>query len=222
MRSDRSFWVGLMLVTGLFVGHGEAGAHQNHESLLVTEIRPASGEVEQLLSVAAEDVSHHFGLTEHGEYPSPEVLGQHKGEFTDYLVENLMVRTEEEECGLEKADFLAYPGEDGRLHLHLLYRCPREARRVILGNQVLFESHGGYRHRGRIQKGEEIYQTVYESRFPTYTVEISSEVNLGEEGSDFEVQAEEPSKKPTRKRIILALLAAALVGSTLLWLTSER
>lgn len=205
-------------------------AHQTDQSMMITEVRPQTGEVELLFSISAEDLAHNFGLVSHGQFPSPAILGENRARFQSYLDHHIMVRTPEEECQALETDFVAYPGQDGRLHYHLLFQCPLGASAIVLGNQVMFSSHGGYRHQGRIQVGEEISMTVYDANYPTYTVNIDPALwpvradspGATNAGATNDGESPEDQERPGRTRVFFALLAIGLVVSTLLWLRSQR
>lgn len=210
----------LIGAVGILLIGAAASAHQTDASLQMTEIRPETGEVEQLLSVSAEDLAHQLGFVDHGEFPSPGILATNRQVFEDYLNEHTMVRADQEECELRESSFVAFPGQDGRVHFHQLWQCPRGAARVILGNQVMFASHGGYRHTGRIQVGVDILATVFDRNYPTYTVDLDPSANVEEGLSGDEGDSE--GTPPKERRIWLGMLAAALVVGTLFYWFRNR
>lgn len=159
--------VGLILMLGTHT----AAAHQSDESMHVTEVRPESGEVEQLISISAEDLAHHFDHVGHHEFPSPAILEQAHDTFLAYLEANTPVQADGDECELKESKFVGYPGPDGRLHYHQLWQCPEGSKEIRLKNTVLFDMHGdGYRHMARVQVGEVITPTVFDEKFPEYNV----------------------------------------------------
>ena len=220
----RMIIVAAMAVGSISLGLGAgAEAHQSDRSLQMTEVRAETGEVEQLLSVSAEDLAHHLGLVGHGEFPSPTVLAAHREVLGDYLNEHVMVRADGRECELRESQFVAYPGQDGRVHFHQLWQCPPGAARVMLGNQVMFSGHGGYRHTGRVQVGEDIFATVFDRNYPTYTVDLDPEAALPMEALEAENQKGESEQVPERRRFDwLVLLAIAwVVGTLIFWFRSR-
>ena len=221
VRTRSGIGVAVALGVVLLVVGSPLSAHQSDQSLQMTEVRGESGEVEQLLSVSAEDLAHHLGLVGHGEFPAPAVLATNRQLFEDYLNQHTLVRADGQDCELRESRFIAFPGQDGRVHFHQLWQCPEEPARVMLGNQVMFSGHGGYRHMGRIQVGEEIFATVFDRNYPTYTVDLNPEVALGEgwpgeEGSE--------GGGPGEKRRINWLVVLAImwvVGTLIYWFRSR-
>lgn len=167
-----------IILMGIFlcVGMGTAAAHQSDESMHVAEVRPESGEVEQLISISAEDLAHHFDHVGHDEFPSPAILEAAHDTFLEYMEFNTPVKADGEDCKLEESEFVGYPGPDGRLHYHQLWKCPEGSEEITLRNTVLFDMHGGgYRHMARVQVGDAITPAVFDANFEEYHVYLGEE-----------------------------------------------
>lgn len=147
-----------------------AWGHQTDEAEHHTEIRPESGEIEQLLSVSAQDLAHYMGHIGHHEEPTDELLDEIRDELREYFEDNTGVRADEELCELEDSKFVHYPGADGRVHYHQTWDCSAEPREVELANRIMLDDHDGYRHTAQIQVGDKIYRTVFDPQYPTYAV----------------------------------------------------
>ncbi len=153
-----------------FLSLSAAFAHQTEQAEQASEVRPETGEVEQLFSISAEDLAHHLGAVEHGEEPSSQILRELRDEIGDYIDEHTAVIADDEHCELIETDFVGLPAADGRVHYHQKWQCPPRPREVAFENRIMIDSAGGYRHMGRIQVGEAIHPTVFDTRFPTYAV----------------------------------------------------
>ena len=160
-----------LLVAGVLMAVTAAGwAHQTEESEHHAEVDAQQGEVDQLLSISAADLAHHLGHLAHGEDATPELLREIRGEMSDYIDEQTGVRTDETDCSLVEAEFVEYPGEDGRVHRRQVWECPERPDKVEFANQMMLDHHGDYRHVGNIQVGEQTYHTVFDRSYPTYSV----------------------------------------------------
>lgn len=170
MRTKLRMWA-LIGFLGAFLGFGSIlSAHQTDRAEQVSEIRADTGEVEQLFSISIEDLSHHLELTETGEFPSSEILEHARVDIASYLDDHTDVRADGESCGLIEANFIAFPAVDGRVHYHQQWQCPPNPSEVLLENRIMLDTHGGYRHMGRIQVDDAIFPTVFDPGYPTYTV----------------------------------------------------
>lgn len=194
MRGKRHFWA-MILILGVCLFGISAWAHQTDSSLHVTEIRPATGEVEQLISISVEDLAHHMGFDTEGSFPPPHVLEAERQRIANYFEAHTPVSADGEDCDLRNEDFIGFPGQDGRIHYHQQWQCPRGASEVTLKNSILHGGHhGGYRHLARIQVGDDIFPTVFDPNFPTYTVHIGPGGSaLAEEDAQAPADGEEES-----------------------------
>ncbi len=170
-----------------FLGFGAlASAHQTDRAEQITEIRTGSGEVEQLFSISVEDLGHHLELTATGEFPSPELLARSESTIASYIDEHTDVQVGEESCLLVEAEFIAFPAVDGRVHYHQQWQCPPNPTEVKLENRIMLDTHGGYRHMGRVQIDDAIYPTVFDRSYPTYTVYPDTGPDIGDEAQQVE------------------------------------
>ncbi len=156
---------------GLAVIATSVMAHQVDRAEQATEVHSETGEVENLYMISAEDLTHELGHVVHGQVPSQELLNELEAELAQYLDEHTAVRADGDRCELEDNEFVAYPAGDGRLHYYQMWRCPTEVHEIEIKNRIMHDHHhGGYRHVGQVQVGDEVYPTVFEPRFPAYTV----------------------------------------------------
>jgi len=173
------------LLVGSFGVTGVADAHQTDESEHHTEIDTSSGDVEQLLSISANDLAHHFGYVGHHDDVTDDQLQELREELTTYLDDNTGIRADDQTCSLERARFVEYPGSDGRVHYHQTYDCTEEPEEIEVANRVLLDSHAGYRHTAQIQVDGRVYATVFDQNYPMYAV-------YPESGEDVDAPAQPP------------------------------
>lgn len=188
-----------------------ASSHQTDSSTHITEVRPAEApgeetEVEQLLSISAEDLIHHMGIFEPGEETSVQDLERRRDDVARFLDSQTGVRAEGELCEVEESEFIAFPGADGRVHYRQLWNCPFNSATVTLENRVMHNTHGGYRHMGTIQVGEDIFQTVFDSQFPTYSVYLDTV-----EVEDEEAESTEENGSPWYFYLVGGILLVAVI-----------
>ncbi len=183
----------MALVVGSFVATGVADAHQTDESEHHTEIDASSGDAEQLLSISANDLAHHFGRVGHHDDVTDQQLQELREELAQYIDDHTGIRADGHNCSLEQARFIEYPGSDGRVHYHQIYDCIEEPEEVEVANRVLFDSHAGYRHTAQIQVDDRVYSTVFDQNYPTYAV-------YPEAGDDADALGQPPSsdEEPVR------------------------
>lgn len=165
-------------------------AHQTAESQHQVEVRPAQGEIEQLLSIAAEDLAHHLGHIDHGQRLRPMLLDEIREEVGDYIDDHTGIRADGEDCRLEQSEFIYYPAEDGRVHRYQKWDCPAEPDELEFANQVMLDGHAGYRHTARIQVGDDIFFKVFDENYPTAAVYPSPATESAPDESGEESDAE--------------------------------
>ena len=170
----------VVLCSGIEIGW----AHQTDEAEHHAEVRADEGEVEQLLSISAEDLAHHLGHIGHGQEPSRSLLDEIRDDVGEYLDDQTGVRADEELCELEETEFVYYPAGDGRIHYRQLWDCIEDAHVIELANRIMVDSHDGYRHTGRIDVDGDLRMTVFDINYPTHTVYPSQGTEPAEEDSE--------------------------------------
>ena len=172
-----------MAVVGLAMTASWASAHQTDRAEQSTEVRVEAGEVESLLSISADDLAHHLGAIRHGQQATQEILSGLRAELSAYLDGATGVDVDGQPCELVAGEFLAYPGGDGRVHYHQRYRCKPDGTEITLTNRIMVDGHAGYRHMATIEMRGALYPTVFDARFPTYSVypEVIDDEVPGEE-----------------------------------------
>ena len=177
-----------------------AMAHQTDRAEFIAEVRGESGEVEVLMQISVEDLAHHMGHIGHGVAPTEAILEAARDDIAQYLDERAGVMADGERCQLEESRYVAYPGSDGRVHYYQGWQCPSWSNEVTFVNRVMVDKHGGYRHHGVIQLGEDVLQTVFDQNYPTYSVYPEAEAEAESEG-DAEVAEEEQAEGEAPDRV---------------------
>ncbi len=181
-----------------------AMAHQTDRAEFIAEVRGESGEVEVLMQISVEDLAHHMGHIGHGVAPTEEILEAARDDIAQYLDERAGVMADDERCQLEESRYVAYPGSDGRVHYYQGWQCPSWPNEVTFVNRVMVDMHGGYRHHGVIQLGEEVLQTVFDQNYPTYSVYPEPEPESdgeAEEAEDEQAEGEAPDQVEERELV---------------------
>ena len=210
--NHRRFAVAAAILALTFVMAGQmAWAHQTDRAEHHSEVRSDSGEVEQLLQISATDLIHNMGL---GHEATPELLEEAKEDIKELFADDTAVLADGEMCQLEDSEFVQYPGGDGRVHFHQLWQCPERADEITVANRLMVESHDGYRHMGQIQVGDEIYRTVFDSGYPTFSVypTADEEVEESQPGSD-----DEDSQVGGLGIAVIAAAVVSFLGATVLF-----
>lgn len=171
------FWVALGLSLALDktgFGISTAYAHQTASSTVMVHVKPEIREVDQFISVAARDLAHDLGVIAEGETPEAEQLLAVQERIVSSLSAELTVRNNGVVCNTtqEKLVMLETLGE--RVNFMKTVRCAEELGELQLENKVMLTTQGGYRHFGRIQLGEEVFTTVFDNQFSTYTLQLGA------------------------------------------------
>lgn len=223
-------WAWLGVLVAVMMVQAVAGAHQTDRAEQQTEVRAESGEVEHLYSLSATDLTHHLGFSDHDDEITQEMLDEHRQALKDYINDYTLVEADGEECELGEYEFVAYPAEDGRVHFLQLWECPAEPEEVEIHNQVMLDMHhGGYRHMARIQVGDDIFPTVFDPSYPSYSVYPGHGERSGSSGADDapdEGAGESAGEEGDEERgpfswALIASLIIVVVG-TLWWWVRKR
>lgn len=157
----------------------EASAHQTASSTLMVHVKPETREVDQFISVASRDLAHHLGMIEESETPDAAQLLEAQAQFVAALSAELTVRNNGAVCEPVQEKLVMLETLAERVSFLKTVRCAENLGELIFENRVMLTSVGGYRHFGRIQLGEEVFTTVFDTKFPTYTMQVHGEEASG-------------------------------------------
>lgn len=200
-----------------------AQGHQTDRAEQQTEVRAESGEVEHLYSLSAHDLLHHLGELGHDDEVTQEILDEHRGALKDYIDEHTLVEADGEACERGESAFVFYPGDDGRVHYHQEWECAGGAEEIEIHNRVMLDMHhGGYRHMARIQMGDEIYPTVFDPSYPSYSVYPGEGAAAETDGVEVVDEGEEAVEERGGFGWTLVVALIAVVVGTLVWWVRRR
>ncbi|MBA2663556.1 MAG: HupE/UreJ family protein [Bradymonadaceae bacterium] len=167
-----------LVVATLFALIAPAMAHQTAASTLIVHIKPEAREVDHLVSVSARDLAHHIGLVGEAEEPATEQLLAATATLVASLSADLVLTNDGVRCEAIEEKLVMTEGLAERVNFLKVVRCERPLGEVTIENRIMLTAPGGYRHFGRVQLGEEVFTTVFDGQFPSYTM------HLGEPGAD--------------------------------------
>ncbi len=171
--------LGFLTVFGLTLVAGKgafeistAQAHQTASSTLVVHVKPETGEIDQFISVPARDLAHDLGVIAESETPQASQLLAVQDKIVAALSADLTVRNNGQKCETIEENLVMLESLAERVSFMKVVRCAEALGELQLENNVMLTAVGGYRHFGRIQLGEEVFTTVFDSQFPTYTMQL--------------------------------------------------
>lgn len=148
-------------------------AHQTAMSTFHVEVRPASGQVDMLLRTAPEDYADFFDFDPDGDAEITQAeLPALKEHISDYVDDHLLARGDGQGCETLRAEFVELDRREPMVTFRKTVRCRPPVGQLVLENTVMHAGVGGYAHMAQIQVGSDLHSTVFDPRFPTYTLEL--------------------------------------------------
>lgn len=161
--------VGFLTTFGLSVAH----AHQTDSSTLMVHVKPETQQVDLFISVSARDLGHDLGILTESEEPGLMKMLANQSKFIAELSADLTVRNNGSECKAIEENLVMLESLVERVSFMKVVHCADELGELQFENKVMLTTVGGYRHFGRIQLGEEVFTTVFDNQFPTYTMQLN-------------------------------------------------
>lgn len=161
----------------------QASAHQTASSTLMVHVKPETREVDQFISVASRDLAHHLGMIEENDTPEVEQLRGAQDKLVAALSADLTVRNNGAVCEPVEEKLVMLETLAERVSFLKTVRCAENLGELVFENRVMLTSVGGYRHFGRIQLGEEVFTTVFDTKFPTYKMQVHGGEAAGAEAA---------------------------------------
>lgn len=153
-----------------------AFAHQTGESTYVAHIRVEEGIVDTLVAFPGRDAAHHLGLdTNSDEFISVTEMEAGFAVVTTYVDGHLDVSNGGTPCAAVERK-ASPPGTSADAFWYMKsFKCPAPLGTLTFRNTILLESRGSYSHLGRIQMGERIDATVFNTQFPTFELKVGDD-----------------------------------------------
>jgi len=162
---------GAILLTFLLLAP-PAFAHQTGKSTFVVHVKPDTGEVDTLLTgpaIDAADGTFGYGPGEHDW--TRDRLVEKWLQIGTYLDKSIEVSNDGEPCEAVEQD-TSKPDPVSFWFLKA-FACELPLGEVVLRNEAMVDTPGGYRHFARIQVGEDgVQTTVFNAQTPTHTVVV--------------------------------------------------
>lgn len=160
----------VILFLGLWPAVGFA--HQTGQSTFVVHIKPESRQVDTMLACPAADVAHAAEVS-----PGPDdVLDLRDAvaawpQLGFYLDPRISVSNDGRLCNAIEHR-LSPSTEPGAFWFLKAFECDGPLGEVVVKNDAMTETVGGYRHLGRIQLGEVVHPTIFTAATPTFTLRV--------------------------------------------------
>ncbi len=156
-----------------------ADAHQTGASTFVANVDKDTGTVETMLAFPGRDAADFLNFDQDFDgVTAPAELAPRYAALGAYVDAHILVENDGKPCKVVeiKAAPLAQ-ALDAFWYLKT-FECPLPLGVIKFTNTVLLESTGSYRHFARIQLGDEIQTTAFNSAFPTFDLRVA-EPELG-------------------------------------------
>lgn len=148
-------------------------AHQTGASTFIANVDKHTGKIETMITFPGRDASEFLGFDQNLDgVTSPTELAPRYAELGAYVDSRLLVENEGRPC--EVVELKASPiaqALDSFWYLKA-YECARPLGEITFTNTVLLESTGSYRHFARVQLGEDVQTTAFNSNFPTFKLKV--------------------------------------------------
>jgi hydrogenase/urease accessory protein HupE len=169
-----------IFLTLFFWSFGVFG-HQTGESTYLAHVKPDQQVVDVLVSFPGRDAAHHLELDENqDEVISPQEMLVGFDRLNRYVASHLMVTNDGQPCQVVETRQSPVAESPDAYWLMQSYTCEAALNEIELKNSVLLESRGSYTHMGRVQIGERIDATVFNTQFPTYSFSLGAPPTLAE------------------------------------------
>ncbi|MFU8807000.1 MAG: HupE/UreJ family protein [Bradymonadaceae bacterium] len=147
-------------------------AHQTAQSNVLIHVKPETRQVDFLLSVASRDVAHYLGLIEEVDVPDQELMEGATADIIAFLDAQLVARNDGVICPTTEARIVRTGPLTERTNFLKAVECEEPLGEVNLESRAMLDAVGGYRHFGRVQVGEDVYPTVFDTQFPDYILHL--------------------------------------------------
>lgn len=147
-------------------------AHQTGKATFVVHVKPESNQIDTLLSCPALDVAHaaKIDLGADAELGLDDAF-KHWTQLGFYLDKHIFVTNNGKTC--QPIEHKLSPRGDAQVFWFLkAVQCDDPLGEVVIHNDAMTETEGGYRHIGRIQLGESVQTTIFTAQTPTFTVPV--------------------------------------------------
>lgn len=167
--------VRFFIILTLFLGFSSvANAHQTGASTFVANVDKVGGKIETLVAFPGRDAAEHLGFDSNLDgITSPAELAPRYAELGAYVEARLLVENDEKPCKVVEIKAAPLAQALDEFWFLKAYECPLPLGEVTFQNTVLLESTGSYRHFARIQLGEDVQTTAFNSAFPTFNLKVS-------------------------------------------------
>ncbi len=146
----------------------------------MVHVKPETREVDQFISLPARDLAHDLGVIAESETPEAGQLLAIQDKIVAALSADLTVLNNGSKCETIEEKLVMVETLAERVSFMKVVRCADELGELKLENKIMLTAVGGYRHFGRIQLGEEVFTTVFDSQFPTYTMNLGDGVAVAD------------------------------------------
>jgi hypothetical protein len=169
---NQSHVVGLLVV--LLFWCTTASAHQTGASTFVANVDKDTGKVETLLAFPGRDAAEHLGFDPNLDgVTSAAELAPRYAELGAYVDSHILVENDGKPCDV--VELKASPIAQALDNFWYLkaFQCGLPLGEITFTNTVLLESTGSYRHFARIQLGEVVQTTAFNSNFPAFKLKVA-------------------------------------------------
>ncbi len=154
---------------------GSADAHMTSMGTLLAKIVPEKRQIRVVVSVSRDDIGTFLKLDKNADKRINESeLSGHRPAIARYINERVVVSNNSRFCSVTHQKYLRRREvmSKRRLFLRLVFHCGQPLKKIVFENKILFEDVGGYKHMGRIQSGRQVFTTIFNRIFPSYSLEI--------------------------------------------------
>jgi len=164
--------VGVLVMLSFWCSPGLA--HQTGASTFVANVDPDTGKVETMLAFPGRDAAEFLSFDQNFDgVTAPAELAPRYAALGTYVDAHILVENDKKPCKV--VEIKAAPLDQALDAFWYLkaFECPLPLGVITFTNTVLLESTGSYRHFARIQLGDEVQTTAFNSEFPTFNLKVA-------------------------------------------------